>query len=130
MGDKNAFHQQIQTCHLCYPCIALQLPVLQPITLYKKTWGVKIYFTNKFEHATYVTRVLHFNHPSCNSTLIKKHVIGSNLSLIAQKKKFKDQIKIYEKLYYYNPNKMWEGEQWCDYSKNTTSFSFIDNFSL
>jgi len=106
MGDKNAFHQQIQTCHLCYPCIALQLPVLQPITLYKKTRGVKIYFTNKFEHATYVTRVLHFNHPSCNSTLIKKHVIGSNLSLIAQKKKFKDQIKIYEKLYYYNPNKM------------------------
>jgi len=90
MGGKNIFHQQIQTCHLCYPCIALQSPVLQPITLYKKTWGVKIYFTNKFEYATYVTYVLHFNHLSCNSTLIKKHVIDSNLSLIVQKKKVQE----------------------------------------
>jgi hypothetical protein len=50
MGGKNILHQQIRTCYLCYPCIALQSPVLQ------------------------------FNP-------YKKHVIGSNLSLIAQKKK-------------------------------------------
>jgi len=32
-----------------------------------------MYFTNKFKHAIYVIRVLHFNHPSCNrSPYIKK----------------------------------------------------------
>jgi hypothetical protein len=31
-----------------------------------------MYFINKFERTINVTRVLHFSHPSCNSTLTPK----------------------------------------------------------
>jgi hypothetical protein len=38
----------------------------------KKKWGIKIYFTNKFENATYVIHVFHLSPISFNSTLPKK----------------------------------------------------------
>jgi len=47
-----------------------------------------MYFTNKFERATYVTRVLHFNHLSCNSFLTSKKTCNWSLiwALIVPKK--------------------------------------------
>jgi len=44
------------------------------ITSQKK--GIKIYFTNKFESATYITHAFHLSPMSFNSTLSKKKTLN------------------------------------------------------
>jgi hypothetical protein len=62
----------------------------------KKKWGIKIYFTNKFENATYVIHVFHLSPISFNSTLPKKNMkLDANFNSKGHncaKQKFKNQI--------------------------------------
>lgn len=69
-----------------------------PATLQQKRWGAKMYIINKFESATYVTRIFYFGPLSFNSTLpLKKPCncvfIWAEKGSIMQRKKIEDQIE-------------------------------------